>query len=37
MQSKIDLYAELGLERNCSQEDVKKAYKKLALVINPVS
>mmetsp|Transcript_14114 Transcript_14114/g.16273 ORF Transcript_14114/g.16273 Transcript_14114/m.16273 type:complete len:236 (-) Transcript_14114:201-908(-) len=32
---KKDLYAELGLPRTCSQEEIKKAYKKLALQWHP--
>lgn len=30
-----DLYAELGLEKNASAEDIKKAYRKLAFKYHP--
>jgi DnaJ-class molecular chaperone len=31
----LDLYKILGLEKNCSQEEIKKAFKKLALKYHP--
>lgn len=32
---KMDLYKCLGVEKNCSQDDIKKAYRKLALKYHP--
>lgn len=32
---KPDLYTVLGLERSCSQEDIKRAYRTLALKHHP--
>ena len=31
----FDLYAVLGLEVDCKEEDVKRAYKRMALVHHP--
>lgn len=33
---KEDAYLILGLEKNCPEEDIKKAYRKLALRWHPV-
>lgn len=33
---KEDAYLVLGLERNCTEADIKKAYRKLALRWHPV-
>jgi preprotein translocase subunit Sec63 len=30
--NKLDLYKELEVDRNSTQEEIKKAYKKLAIV-----
>lgn len=32
---KIDLYKELGISNNSTQEEIKKAYRKLAMVRKP--
>ena len=32
---KRDFYQILGLERSCSEDDIKRAYKKLALKLHP--
>lgn len=34
-QSKQCLYEVLGIQRNCSEEEVKKSYKKQALLYHP--
>ena len=34
---KVDYYEELEIDREATQEEVKNAYKKLALVINSLN
>jgi preprotein translocase subunit Sec63 len=34
MSFNFNLYEELGINKQASQEEIKKAYKKLAMVIN---
>ncbi|CAA2985915.1 chaperone dnaJ 49 [Olea europaea subsp. europaea] len=35
IKSKMDYYAVLGVEKRCSMEDIRKAYRKLSLKVHP--